>query len=155
MHKNKFNKLRDEYASKEEETIVLQAVVKTKEVQMAEMQKVSLDFTELQIQMFYDCPLISKLDYIICFSLFNQPIDKRINTFQVNERLENERDDIRTVVRGEFSSALDGLTEERSSLLNQLSDMRLKLAEAHSEQESSEKRWRCQAEEEAERIHAK
>ena len=46
MHKNKFNKLRDEYASKEEETIVLQAVVKTKEVQMAEMQKVSLDFTQ-------------------------------------------------------------------------------------------------------------
>ena len=41
MHKNKFNKLRDEYASKEEETIVLQAVVKTKEVQLAEMQKVS------------------------------------------------------------------------------------------------------------------
>ena len=74
---------------------------------------------------------------------------------QVNERLENEKDDIRTIVRGEFSSALDGLTEERSSLLNQLSDMRLKLAEAHSEQESSEKRWRCQAEEEAERIHAK
>ena len=33
--------------------------------------------------------------------------------------------------------------------------MRLKLAEAHSEQESSEKRWRCQAEEEAERIHSK
>ena len=52
MHKNKFNKLRDEYSSKEEETIVLQAVVKTKEVQMAEMQKVSLDFTEQQICMF-------------------------------------------------------------------------------------------------------
>ena len=49
MHKNKFNKLRDEYASKEEETIVLQAVVKTKEVQMAEMQKVSLEITDLQI----------------------------------------------------------------------------------------------------------
>ena len=47
MHKNKFNKLRDEYASKEEETIVLQAVVKTKEVQMAEMQKVSLEITDL------------------------------------------------------------------------------------------------------------
>ena len=33
--------------------------------------------------------------------------------------------------------------------------MRLKLAEAQSEQESSEKRWRCRAEEEAERIHSK
>ena len=58
-------------------------------------------------------------------------------------------------MRGEFSSALDSLTEERTSMLSQLSDMRLKLAESHSEQEASEKRWRCQAEEEAERIHAK
>ena len=74
---------------------------------------------------------------------------------QVNERLENERDDIRNVVRGEFASALDSLTEERTNLLSQLSDMRLKLAESHSEQESCEKRWRCQAEEEAERIHSK
>ena len=40
MHKNKFNKLRDEYSSKEEETIVLSAVVKTKEAQLSEMQKV-------------------------------------------------------------------------------------------------------------------
>ena len=58
-------------------------------------------------------------------------------------------------MRGEFASALDSLTEERTSLLTQLSDMRLKLAEAQSEQESSEKRWRCRAEEEAERIHSK
>ena len=42
MHKNKFNKLRDEYSSKEEETIVLSAVVKTKEAQLSEMQKVKL-----------------------------------------------------------------------------------------------------------------
>ena len=41
MHKNKFNKLREEYGTKEEETIVLTAVVKTKEVQLSEMQKVS------------------------------------------------------------------------------------------------------------------
>ena len=65
-----FNKLRDEYATKEEETIVLSAVVKTKEVLMTEIQK-------------------------------------------VNERLEN---DIRNVVRGEFSSALDILTEEGIAL---------------------------------------
>ena len=69
MHKNKFNKLRDEYASKEEETIVLQAVVKTKEVQMAEMQKVSLDFTQT-IDMHY------RLDNTISFSLFNQLTNK-------------------------------------------------------------------------------
>ena len=62
---------------------------------------------------------------------------------------------MRNVVRGEFASALDSLTEERTSLLTQLSDMRLKLAEANSEKESAEKRWRCQAEEEAERIHSK
>ena len=43
MHKNKFNKLRDEYAAKEEETIVLTAVVKTKEVALSEMQKVNLN----------------------------------------------------------------------------------------------------------------
>ena len=42
MHKNKFNKLRDEYASKEEEVIVLQAVAKTKEVSLTEMQKVKI-----------------------------------------------------------------------------------------------------------------
>ena len=45
MHKNKFNKLRDEYSSKEEETIVLSAVVKTKEAQLSEMQKVKLRHT--------------------------------------------------------------------------------------------------------------
>ena len=65
MHKNKFNKLRDEYASKEEETIVLQAVVKTKEVQMAEMQKVSLDFTQT-----------IDTHNTISFLLFNQLINK-------------------------------------------------------------------------------
>ena len=42
LHKNKCNKLRDEYATKEEETIVLSAVVKTKEVSLSEMQKVTL-----------------------------------------------------------------------------------------------------------------
>ena len=62
MHKNKFNKLRDEYSSKEEETIVLSAVVKTKEAQLSEMQKVKLRHTiynvhfmklNLDIQIFF------------------------------------------------------------------------------------------------------
>ena len=69
--------------------------------------------------------------------------------------METERDDIRNIVRGEFASALDTLTEERTNLLNQLSEMRLKLAEAKSELETSEKQWKCQAEEEAEKIHSK
>ena len=49
MHKNKFNKLRDEYSSKEEETIVLSAVVKTKEAQLSEMQKVKLRHTTYNV----------------------------------------------------------------------------------------------------------
>ena len=48
MHKNKFNKLRDEYSSKEEETIVLSAVVKTKEAQLSEMQKVKIKNTHFR-----------------------------------------------------------------------------------------------------------
>lgn len=63
--------------------------------------------------------------------------------------------DVRKSVRAEFASALDSLTLERTNLLAQISDLRLKLAEVQSERESAEKRWRCQAEEEAERIHAK
>ena len=79
-------------------------------------------------------------------------------------------------MRGEFASALDSLTEERTNLLNQVSilsnnkyfnfylifpecsqlaEMRLKLAEAKSELETTEKQWKYQAEEEAERIHSK
>ena len=78
-------------------------------------------------------------------------------------------------MRGEFASALDSLTEERTNLLNQvcilsnnkisiltllpkclqLAEMRLKLAEAKSELETTEKQWKYQAEEEAERIHSK
>ena len=75
--------------------------------------------------------------------------------FQVNARLELEREDVRQSVRGEFESALEGLTQERSQLLNQVSELRLKLAESQSEKETVERRWRMQAEEEAEKIHAK
>ena len=75
--------------------------------------------------------------------------------FQVNARLELEREDVRTAVRGEFSSALEGLTQERAGLLNQVSELRLKLAELQSDKETVERRWRLQAEEEAEKIHAK
>ena len=75
--------------------------------------------------------------------------------FQANARFELEREDVRQSVRGEFSAALEGLTQERGNLLNQLSDMRLKLAEIQSEKETVERRWRLQAEEEAEKIHSK
>ena len=54
MHKNKFNKLRDEYSSKEEETIVLSAVVKTKEAQLSEMQKVKLKHATDKINLLYE-----------------------------------------------------------------------------------------------------
>ena len=75
--------------------------------------------------------------------------------FQINARFELEREDVRQSVRGEFSAALEGLTQERSNLLNQLSDMRLKFAELQSEKETVERRWRLQAEQEAEKIHSK
>ena len=58
-------------------------------------------------------------------------------------------------MRGEFTVAIDGLTGERSDLLNQLSDLRLKLAEAQSERDSAEKEWQAKAEDEAVKIHAK
>ena len=50
---------------------------------------------------------------------------------------------------------MESLTEERTGLLNQMSEMRLKLAEARSEKEAAERQWRSNAEEEAAKIHAK
>ena len=76
-------------------------------------------------------------------------------SFQTNAKFEAERDDVRQAVRGEFTVAIDGLTGERSDLLNQLSDLRLKLAEAQSERDSAEKEWQAKAEDEAVKIHAK
>jgi hypothetical protein len=38
----------------------------------------------------------------------------------VNAKLELEREDVRQSVRGEFSAALEGLTQERTNLLNQV-----------------------------------
>ena len=73
----------------------------------------------------------------------------------MNARLELEREDVRQAVRGEFSAALEGLTQERGTLLNQMSELRLRLAEMQSEKEIVERRWWLQAEEEAEKIHAK
>ena len=49
---------------------------------------------------------------------------RSIRTAQIDVSLrpdfETERDDIRNIVRGEFASALDSLTEERTNLLNQV-----------------------------------
>ena len=58
-------------------------------------------------------------------------------------------------MKGEFTTAMESLTEERTGLLNQMSAMRLKLAEAQSEKEAAERQWRSNAEEEATKIHAK
>ena len=75
--------------------------------------------------------------------------------FQTNAKFEAGRDDVRQAVRGEFTVAIDGLTTERSDLLNQMSDLRLKLAEAQSERDAAEKEWQVKAEDEAVKIHAK
>jgi hypothetical protein len=45
---------------------------------------------------------------------------------QLNGKLELEREDVRQAVRGEFAVALEGLTQERASLLNQVSELRLR-----------------------------
>ncbi len=66
-----------------------------------------------------------------------------------------EREDVRKAVRGEFTTAMEGLTSERTSLMNQVSEMRLKLASVQSEKEAAEKQWKTHAEEEAAKIHAK
>ena len=70
-------------------------------------------------------------------------------------KFEAERDDVRQAVRGEFSAAMESLTAERAALMNQLSEVRLKLAEVQSDREAAEKQWRVHADEEAARIHAR
>lgn len=59
--------------------------------------------------------------------------------FQTNGRLESDRDDVRQSVRGEFAAALDTLSQERSGLLQETADLRLRLAEARAERESIER----------------
>ena len=75
--------------------------------------------------------------------------------FQINEKLEGEREDIRQAVRGEFTTAMESLTSERSHLLQELSDLRLTLAEVKSAKESVEKTMKREAEMEVERIHTR
>ena len=58
-------------------------------------------------------------------------------------------------MRGEFCMALDSLASEKSGLMNQLSEVRLKLAELQSEHEAAEKQWKVRADEEATKIHAR
>ena len=62
---------------------------------------------------------------------------------------------MRQVVRGEFCMALDSLASEKSGLMNQLSEVRLKLAEAQSDREAAEKQWKIQADDEAAKIHTR
>ena len=62
---------------------------------------------------------------------------------------------MRSAVRGEFTTAMESLSVERSALMNQLTEVRLKLAEAQSDREAAEKLWKAHAEEEAAKIHAR
>lgn len=73
----------------------------------------------------------------------------------MNAKLEGEREDIRQAVRGEFTTAMESLTLERSQLLQELSDLRLALAEVKSAKESTEKTMKREAEVEVERIHTR
>ena len=56
---------------------------------------------------------------------------------------------MRSAVRGEFTTTMESLASERGALMNQLTEARLKLAEAQSDREAAEKQWKSQAEEEA------
>ena len=69
--------------------------------------------------------------------------------------MESERHDVRQSVRGEFASAIESLSQERGNLLNELSDLRLKLAELKSEKEAEEKERKREMEMEIEKIHVK
>ena len=62
---------------------------------------------------------------------------------------------MREAVRGEFCMALDCLASEKSGLMNQLSEVRLKLAESQSDKEAAEKQWKVASDEEAAKIHAR
>lgn len=74
---------------------------------------------------------------------------------QSNAKFEAEKSNMRQVVRGEFCMALDSLASEKSGLMNQLSEVRLKLAEAQSDREAAEKQWKIQADDEAAKIHTR
>ena len=74
---------------------------------------------------------------------------------QTNAKFEAEKSNVRQAVRGEFCMALDCLASEKSGLMNQLSEVRLKLAELQSEFEAAEKQYKARADEEAAKIHAR
>ena len=74
---------------------------------------------------------------------------------QTNAKFEAEKSNVRQAVRGEFCMALDSLASEKSGLMNQLSEVRLKLAELQSEFEAAEKQYKARADEEAAKIHAR
>ena len=75
--------------------------------------------------------------------------------FQGIAKFEAEREDVRSAVRGEFTTAMESLAAERTGLMNQVTEVRLKLAEAQSDREAAEKLWKAHAEEEAAKIHAR
>ena len=50
---------------------------------------------------------------------------------------------------------MESLAAERTGLMNQVTEVRLKLAEAQSDREAAEKLWKAHAEEEAAKIHAR
>ena len=62
---------------------------------------------------------------------------------------------MRSAVRGEFTTAMEALASEKSALMSQLTEARLKLVEAQSDREAAEKQWKAHAEEEAAKIHAR
>ena len=57
-------------------------------------------------------------------------------------KFDEEKEDVLSAARGEFTATMESLASERSALMNQLTEARLKLSEAQSEYEAAEKQWK-------------
>jgi len=67
--------------------------------------------------------------------------------------LESEREDVRASVRGEFTSALESLSNERAHLLGEVSRLRRALTEAESSASAIRSESRESADKQVEAIH--
>ena len=60
-----------------------------------------------------------------------------------------------SAAQGEFTTNMESLAYESNALMNQLTEARVKFAEAQSEYEAAQKQWKSHVEEEAAQIHAR
>ena len=70
-------------------------------------------------------------------------------------KFDEEKENVLSSARGEFTKTMESLASKHSALMNQLNEARLKLAEAQSEHEAAEKQWKSRVEEDSAKIHAR